>query len=156
MKVIMITHGLPLSWWQKAADSAITVRNLWPTQRSIKSKAGDGASPLELITSGRTGRSEIHRFIHHHVPCGAVAWVSNPKIGGSNLPEMIRQRPCIAISMIGDLPVWLNMNTGKRIRSKDYVIINTGIGISGWTYFKAASLNGNAKITDYFTHPNVD
>ena len=135
MKVIMITHGLPLSWWQKAADSAITVRNLWPTQRSIKSKAGDGASPLELITCGRTGRSEVHRFIHHHVPCGAVAWVSNPKIGGSNLPEMIRQRPCIAISMIGDLPVWLNMNTGKRIRSKDYVIINTGIGISGWTYF---------------------
>ena len=53
MKVIMINNGLPLSWWQKAAESAILARNLWPTQLSIKSKADYGASPLELITEGR-------------------------------------------------------------------------------------------------------
>ena len=86
MKVIMINNGLPLSWWQKASESAILAQNLWPTQRSIKSKAGDGASPLELITEGRVGRSKVHRIIHHFVPYGTVAWVSNPKVGGSNLP----------------------------------------------------------------------
>ena len=71
---------LPATWWQRLADYAWHIHNLYPVQRKVAS----GETPIEELSGGNVTRTTVERRIEYATPPGTLCMVAEPgKHGGA-------------------------------------------------------------------------
>ena len=134
-KKIMIACSLPANLWEWALEAAVQLMNIFPTSRRVTSKDGDAARPDEILSNGAISRRFCNHMIHYFENPGVPALVSTPDIKGSNLMQPNRVRKMIRMGMTSTLPKWVDPDTGRIVRSKDYIVLTLKSGQSAWQYY---------------------
>ena len=76
----LIDMRLPATWWQRLADYAWHIHNLYPVQRKVAS----GETPIEELSGGNVTRTTVERRIEYATPPGTLCMVAEPgKHGGA-------------------------------------------------------------------------
>ena len=125
IKAMLIEDNLPPDHWEACARSAEFTICRFPNLASDVNESvdGDRASPIEIGTSGRHSRRQVHRELAYYLPTGRLALVHEPKAKGSQLKPKCRWG--IAWGMYREQVVFRCPFTGSTFRSKSYFAFET-------------------------------
>ena len=131
---IMLANCLGIEDHEFASDHAVMMRNLIPMKKNA-GPDGDGLRPLSAISGGRvTNRECEKRLFYSHTP-GTLAIVQIPHYPkGSNVGELARCRWGRVIKMEKDVPVFEDMATRHRFRSKNFTVVALPPNMSAYEY----------------------
>lgn len=128
----LVDMRLPSTWWQRLADYAWHIHNLYPVQRKVAS----GETPIEELSGGNVTRATVERRIEYATPPGTLCMVAEPgKHGGAF--DASNCRLGLVKRMDDDVAVFVNP-TGRQHerRSKNFWAYDLRPGLSPWTHLR--------------------
>ena len=150
MKRIMLSNSLLLEHWPLASKQHIWLWQRYPRGKDIRSSDGDAVRPLEMLSNGRISRlqisKELSRFVTVFTPC----LISTPHVIGSNIEKMDRSRWVVAWTMVNDLPIFKDLWTGAKYRTKDFKAFPLPTGMTCYEFLGMTIPTGKVA---KFNHP---